>query len=75
MEDEAATMRSVWNLQHLASFILQKQKGTMLPMPVADTHVHNGILLSHKKTEIMSSAATCMDLEVITRSQRKTNIV
>lgn len=36
MEDEAATMRSVWNLQHLASFILQKQKGTMLPMPVAE---------------------------------------
>ena len=28
-----------------------------------------------KKNEIRPSAATCMDLEVITRSQRKTNIV
>ena len=29
------------------------------------THTHNGILLSHEKNEIISSAATWMDLEII----------
>ena len=28
-------------------------------------HVYNGILLSHKKIEIMPSVATWMDLEII----------
>ena len=28
-------------------------------------HIYNGILLSNKKNEIMPSAATCMDLEII----------
>ena len=27
--------------------------------------VHNGILCSHKKTEIMPSAVMCMELEII----------
>ena len=45
-------------------------------------HLYNGILLSHKKKEIMpfmpNNTATWMDLEVIILSevtQRKTNII
>ena len=29
------------------------------------THTHNGILLTHKKNEIMPFAAICVDLEII----------
>ena len=32
-------------------------------------HIDNGILLSHKKNEIMPSAATCIDLEMIRLSE------
>ena len=32
-------------------------------------YIHNGILLSHKKNEIMPSAATCIDLEMIRLSE------
>ena len=41
-------------------------------------HIYNGLLLSHKNKEIMSSAATRMDLEIIILSevrQKKTNVI
>ena len=41
-------------------------------------HIHNGILISHKKSEIMPPAATWMDLEMTILSEvsqtQKTNI-
>ena len=33
------------------------------------THIHNGILLSHKKNETMPSAPTWMDIEMIILSE------
>ena len=36
--------------------------------------MHSGILVSHKKNEIITFAATWTDLEVIIISQIKTNI-
>ena len=42
------------------------------------THTHSGVLLSHKKNEILPSAATQMDPEIIILcevSRTKTNII
>ena len=38
-------------------------------------YVHTGILISHKKNEIMSLAATEMDPKMIILSHTKTNII
>ena len=45
---------------------------------VVCVHTHSGILLSHKKNEIMPFAVIWMDLEIIILnevSHRKTNII
>ena len=41
-------------------------------------HIHNGILLSHKKDGMMPFAAIWMDLEIVLLSevrQKKTNVI
>ena len=37
-------------------------------------HIYNGLLLSHKKNEIMPFAATWMDLEIIISEVRERQI-
>ena len=42
-------------------------------------HINNGVLFSHKKNEMMPSAAIRMDLETITlsevKSDKKANVI
>ena len=38
-------------------------------------HIYNGILLRHKKNEIMLFAATWMELQTIILSQKETNTI
>ena len=40
-----------------------------MPYTYTNTHTHNGILLSHKKKEIMPFVATWMDLDIIIQSE------
>ena len=45
---------------------------------VVSIHIHDGILLSHRKNEIMPFAATWMDIKIIIPNevrQRKTNTI
>ena len=44
---------------------------------IKNTHMHNGMLLSHEKNETMPFSVTRMDLEIVTQSevnQTKENI-
>ena len=61
--------------------IAKTWKQPKCPSAVMDkdvVHIYNGILLSHKKHDIMTFAKTWMDLEIIILhkvSQRKTNVI
>ena len=38
-------------------------------------HIHSGMFLSHKNDEVRPLAATWVDLEILTVSQRKSNLI
>ena len=59
---------TIYNSQDMAATQVPIQRGRIKESG-ACIHIHNGILLSHKKNEIMTSVATWIHLEIIIKSE------